>query len=171
MAEQSYLFDFTRTDDFFENFNINFKIEDMYQVTGYNSDTQTYNYKTGTGGDDKYELVIIFYGDDNFDRYLDTTSDYSKLDEDEVVTGNSMIETVGLDWYNRGDGEASIELHGNIVFDIGEDANVPIKAIVLRDAVTKCVMGYSINMRPFNATNKVVFDDDVIFWDISRFNQ
>ena len=170
MAEQSYLFDFTRTDDFFENFNINFKIEDMYQVTGYNETTGEYTYKTGTGSDDKYELIIIYYGDDNFDRYLDSSSTFSKLDED-LLEDNAMIESIGLDWYNRGEGEATIELHGNIEFEIGEDANVPIKAIVLRDHVTKYVMGYSINMRPFSVTNKVVFDDDVIFWDISRYNQ
>jgi len=167
MAEQSYLFDFTRTDDFFENFNINFKLEDMFKVTGYDSETQAYTYEDDTIGAN-YELAIILYGDDNFSMYLDTTSSYSKVKSN--LMENAMVEDVSLDWYNRGDGEATIELHGSVTFEIGDD-NVPIKAVVLQDKTTKCVLGYSINMKPFSATNQIVFDDDVIFWDISRFNQ
>ena len=169
MAEQSYLFDFTRVDDFFENFNVNFSLSDMFNVIGYDEETGRYIYEDDTV-DENFELILIFYGDDNFSRYLDENSSFTKLDES-ILTDNSIIMDVALDWYNRGDGEATIELHGDVTFDIGEDTNVPLKAVVLRDKVSKFVLGYSINMRPFSVTNEVVFDDDVIFWDISRFNQ
>jgi hypothetical protein len=169
MAEQSYLFDFRRTDDFFENFNVNFSLSDMYIVIDYNEQDGSYVYVDGSGGAN-YELVIVTKGGANLEEYLDDNSAYSKLDESTIGSENIISKYTGLDWYNRGNGEATIELHGNVTFNIG-DMNVPIKAVFLRDKDSLCVMGYSINTTPFSVTNEVVFDDDVIFWDISRFNQ
>lgn len=165
MAEQSYLFDFTRTDDFFENFNIRFKLSDMFNVTRYNSDTGEYEYSDNDVGEN-FTLHIIKYGGDNIEEYLVSDSEYSKLDVDTIGESNILSQPVALDWFNRGYGEGSIELHGNVTYEIGEDNNIPLKAIVL--CYGDYVMGYSINMRPFTVTNQLVFDDDVIFWDIRR---
>lgn len=167
MAEQSYLFDFNRTDDFFENMNINFNISDMYVITGYDEDTGEYTYEDDTIGDN-FSLKIVTYGGDNIEEYLDDTAEYSKLDIDTIGSGNVISQSVGLDWYNRGNGECTVELHDTVTFTIG-DNNIPLKAIFLCEG--DYVMGYSINMRAFSVTNEVVFDNDIIFWDISRFNQ
>lgn len=162
MAEQSYIFDFSRVDDFFENFNIKFKLADMWKVIGYDESTGEYIYDGQ--GSNKFELVIIEVGGDNISEYLDANGEL-----DETAVSGIHTTTCALDWYNRGDGEGTIELHGNLSFNIGDD-NIPLKAILLRDDTSKYVMGYSINMNPFTVTNELVFDDDVIFWDISRFN-
>lgn len=162
MAEQSYLFDFSRVESFIENINVGFFIDEMFRVTAYNSSTGTYTYEDDNI-DDNFELVIANYGGDNIEDYLDSDG-YLNLTE------NIMVEDCALDYYNRGNGSSTIELHDDVEFTIG-DVNVPIKAIFLRSKSTNYVMGYSINNKPFSVTNKVVFDDDVIFWDISRFNQ
>ena len=166
MAEHSYLFDFSRVDSFFENLNINFSISDMYNVVRYDSETGQYEYEDDNVGDN-FQLVICEYGYDNIGDYLNSDGTLNISDNDPHI----HIEDCALDYYNRGNGASSIELHGTVTFEIGDDVNIPIKAIFLRDKDTGYVMGYSINNRPFSVTNQVVFDDDVIFWDISRFNQ
>lgn len=170
MAEQSYLFDFSRVDSFIDNLNVGFFIDEMFRVTGYENGEYTYEDDTI---EDNFQLVIVEYGDENIDYYLDADG-YLKEEiefEDGVQRSDVLIEDCALDYYNRGNGASSIELHGNVVFDVGVDANIPIRAIFLRSKSTNYVMGYSINNRPFRVTNQVVFDDDVIFWDVSRFNR
>ena len=166
MAEQSFLFDFTRTDDFFEQFNIKFEIADMYNVTSYD-ETDGYTYSNSSVGDN-FSLKIVKYGGANISEYLDSSASYSKLDTSTIGSSNIISQDCGLDWYNKGNGECTIELHDDVTFTIGDD-NISIKAVFL--CCDDYVMGYSINTKPFNVTNKVVFDDEVIFWDISRFNQ
>ena len=166
MAEHSYLFDFIRVDSFIERLNIDFLIEDMYKVVGYDSETAQYEYEDDNIGEN-FQLVICEYGYDNIGNYLNSDGTLNISDSDTHI----HIEDCALDYYNRGNGASSIELHGSVTFEIGDDVNIPIKAIFLRDKDTGYVMGYSINNRPFSVTNEVVFDDDVIFWDISRFNQ
>ena len=164
MAEQSFIFDFTRTDDFFEQFNKKFDLDDMFKVVSYDED-DGYTYEDDDV-DDNFELVLVFYGGTNISDYLDSSASYSKLKSS--LSSYMQVEEVALDWYNRGNGEATIELHGEVTFSIGDD-NKPLKAVFLRTNDTdKYVMGYSINTNPFSVTNEVVFDDDVIFWDISR---
>ena len=164
MAEQSFLFDFARVDSFIENINVAFFIEEMWRVTGINTNG-SYKYPQGETWEDAFELMFIEYGENNISSYL--TED-GLLDETKV-DGIHKVDC-SLDYYDRGDGEATIELHGDVVFNVG-DVNVPLKAVLLRNKSTGYIMGYSINKTPFSVTNQVVFDDDVIFWDISRFNQ
>ena len=146
--EQSFLFDFSRVEDFFEQMNIKFNVADMVNSTA-----------------DKFELVIVSNGYNNIDGYLDTDG---CLDPTDIVIFGT--ESCTLDWVKHDYGDVTIELHDAVEFDIDDD-DVTLKAIFLRDATTGYVMGYSINMSPFTVTNKVVFDDDVIFWDISRYKE
>ena len=166
MEEQSYLFDFSRVDSFIEHLNISFLISEMFKVISYDEETQEYEYEDDTIGDN-FQLLIAEYGGRNIEDYLNSDGTLNISDEDEHI----HIEDCALDYYNRGNGSSTIELHGNVTFEIGTDKNIPIKAIFLRNLNTGYVMGYSINNNPFTVTNQVVFDDDVIFWDISRFNQ
>lgn len=162
MAEQSYLFDFSRVKSFIENINVGFFIEEMFKVIDYDEKTGEYKYEDDNI-ENNFELVIAEVGGNNIEEYIDS-------DGFLTVTENIRVEECALDFYNRDNGSSTIELHGTVSFNIG-DENVPIKAIFLRSKSTNYVMGYSINNRPFTVTNEVVFDDDVIFWDISRFNQ
>ena len=178
MAEQSYLFDFSRVDTFIENMNVGFFIDEMYHVLRYDVKTQSYEYEEDDEIDNAFQLVIVEYGADNIEDYLDENG-YLKQEIEFIDDGQGglvqrddiLIEDCSLDYFNRGNGSSTIELHGNVSFDIDDDVNIPIKAIFLRSKSTNYVMGYSINNNPFTVTNEVVFDDDVIFWDISRFNQ
>lgn len=176
MAEQSYLFDFSRVESFIENINVGFFFEEMFKVIGYDEETGEYEYDDDNI-ENNFELVIMEYGESNIDYYLDTDGylkeelEYESDGQGGLVRKDDvLVEECALDYYNRGYGSSTIELHGTVSFEIG-DVNVPIKAILLRSKSTNYVMGYSINNRPFSVTNEVVFDDDVIFWDISRFNQ
>lgn len=145
MAEQSYIFDFSRVPSFFEHFNIEFNVADM-------------------DGTENYELVWVAFGDgSNIEDYLDDDGTLA----DTVTVYDSR--PCGLDWVKDEFGDATIELHDAVEFHIG-DENVPLKAIFLQDTNTKYVMGYCINMVAFTVTNVAVFDEDVIFWDITRLN-
>ncbi len=160
MAEQSYIFDFVRTPTFFENFNIEFSVNDMYQVSSINSDG---SYEYSNSPSDNFELVWIDYGADNISDYLN--SDGTLKSSINVYD----TQTCGLDWVKDEYNDVRIELHDEVEFNIG-DTNVPLKAILLRDATSGFVMGYSINMASFSVTNLAVFDSDVIFWNITRLN-
>ena len=163
MAEQSYNFDFSRVDDFFENFNIKFLVSDMnkYDASGD---------LVGTAQSD-FQLVLASYCPTNISDCLDSNG---KLDTSAVTiakdsSNNDLIEDIGLDWIKDANGDGSIELTSACTFTIG-DVNVPLKGVFLRTKDSnKYVMGYSISPVAFSVTNKVVFDEDVIFWNISRF--
>ena len=160
MAEQSYIFDFTRTPTFFENFNIEFSVNDMYQVSSINSDG---SYEYSNSPSDNFELVWVDYGADNISDYLNN--------DGTLKSSINVYDTqsCGLDWVKDEFNDVRIELHDEVEFTIG-DTNVPLKAILLRDATSGFIMGYSINMTSFSVTNKAVFDSDVIFWNITRLN-
>ena len=72
MAEQSYLFDFTRVDSFIDNLNVGFFIDEMFRVTGYDSENQEYEYDDDSTIRDllKYftrNIESIFYKYENYD--------------------------------------------------------------------------------------------------------
>lgn len=158
MAERSFILDFNRVDDFFENFNISFFISEMWEVTSVDDEG---NYSYGRTGSNCYEFIAISDGGDSIDEYL---NDDGTLDTSAV----NIIDTVScaLDWYNRGDGEATIELHDSVSIPLEEVTD--LKALLIRDASTGYVMGYSINSSSFSVSNAIVFDDDVVLWDIRR---
>ena len=167
MENQSVILDFSRVADFFEEFNIKFKVADMYQqqLKSVYDESEPYDL-ISEGVDDAFELVLVSSCYDNIDGCL---TDDGKLNT-EVV---SIIDTMpcSLDYCKQNYGEITIELHDNVVFDIG-DVNVNLKAVFLRTAdENKYVMGYSIQRAVMSVTNEVVFDDDVIFWDISRLKE
>lgn len=149
MAEQSYIFDFSRTPTFFEHFNIDFNLADMDSTTA------------------NFEMAIVKYGGDNISEYLD--SEDGTLDTDTIGSENILVEDCILSFESDSMGDITIRLAEAVSFDIG-DVNIPLKAIFLRDKVTGYVMGYSINLVPFNVTNAVVFDENLIFWNTGRLS-
>ena len=163
MVEQSYNFDFTRVDDFFENLNIKFNISDMNKLDS-NGDV------IGTA-QSKFELVLVSFCSEDISDCLDNTG---KIDTSQVTiakdsSNNDLIQTIGLDWVKGNYGDAVIQLHNDCTFSIG-DVNVPLKGVFLRtNDSNKYVIGYCLNNVAFTVTNQVVFDSGIIFWDISRF--
>ena len=153
MAEQSYIFDFSRVPTFFEHMNacsgeIGFKLSDM------------------DGTSENFQIVLVQSGGDNISDYLDSDG---LLDVDAI--GSSEIEEPVdciLLWDADEFGDAQIKLGAEVRIPIGQDRTMPLKAIFLQDKETSYVMGYSINMVAIPVTNVVVFDEDVIFWDIAR---
>ena len=118
------------------------------------------------GSSSKFQLVIAKYGGDNIGEYLDNNG---LLDTDTIGSANLIVEDCKLKYEADELGDAVISLAEAVTFTIG-DANIPLKAVFLRDKTTGYVMGYSINLVSFSVTNEVVFDDDVIFWDIVGLN-
>ena len=150
-SEQSFILDFTRSPSFFQNFNKEFDLDCM----------------DGTV-DGSFQLIIASYSPDNI---LDCLDEDGHLNEDVTVgvdeDGNDLIENIGLVWTPDSYGDGTIGLSDDVTFDIG-DINTQIKAVFLINS-DGYVMGYSINMVAIPVTYEVVFDEDVIFWDIRRY--
>jgi hypothetical protein len=159
MVGQSYIFDFTRTPSFFEHWNVDFSVDDMNQYI--DSDTAT-----STVDSDKFEIVLVGNGGDNIDDYLD--SDGILIDDEHQVTVYDTADC-SLDYKRDDIGDATIELTDEVSFNIG-DVYQELKAVLLVHKESQYVLGYSINIVAFTVTNSVVFDEDVIFWDITRLN-
>lgn len=154
MAEQSFLFDFSRSPTFFENFNESFSLTDMNT-----SDSETVL--------ENFQLVLASYCDDNIANCLDADGCLSSsVTVAKSIENVDLINTIGLDYIIDDYGDAIISLHDETTFVVG-DTNIPLKAVFLQ-TLDGYVMGYSIMERAIPVTNKVVFDEDVIFWDITR---
>lgn len=156
VEEQSYIFDFSRVDSFFDEFNKKFKLSDM-NVPNNNGEITT-NLKN-------FKLILASHCPENINECLNSNG---TLDTSVVTIPDNSTKIIGLDWIKRGYGEGTIELHDEVIFNIGA-VEQPLKAVFLTTN-TGYVMGYSINPVTINVTNRIVFDDDVIFWDISRLH-
>ena len=150
----SFVIDFRSVDDFFAQFNNSYWIDEMWQVTGVNSETGAYTY--AETGSDCFELVLIESGGENISDYLDTVD--GSLDTSKVNGIHSF--DIGLDWYNRDD-TATVELHDTLTYSIG-DTIVPVKAILLRSKSSGYIMAYDINPSPIRVTNQLIFDKGLI---------
>ena len=144
MATQSYLFNFSRIDTFYENININFNIADM------------------TGAENKFEFVLSSYSYDNIEECIDSNGELKS----EVITDENYIVDCPLNWNNNDDGTNTITLASDVEWDFGDEI-VPVKAVFLRDATTGYVMGFSINMQPITVTNTLTFNEDTILWTVT----
>lgn len=99
--ERSFLFDFVRTDYFFDQLNNLYHLRDM------------------DGSSGKFKIVIAHYGGDNLSDYL--TNQYSL----NVSSSNSTSQSAKLRWSDE-----CIKLDADVTFNIGNDVK-PIKAIFL----------------------------------------
>lgn len=158
----SYIFDFTRVNDFFENFNVKFNVNDSDNGSKlYILEDDEY---INTG--DKFELVFASACPDNIsDGCLTNTG---QIDRDNVEYDDNHVVEVELDWIKDSYGDAIIHIHDEVTLTLGETV-LPLKAVFLRSKSNGYVLGYCINLVKFSVTNKVVFDDDVMFWDITRY--
>lgn len=144
MATQSFLFNFSRIDTFYENININFNIADM------------------NGAENKFEFVLSSYTYDNIEECIDSNGGL----KEEVITDEDYIVDCPLVWSNLDDGTNTISLATDVEWNFGDEI-VPVKAVFLRDTTTGYVMGFSINMQPITVTNTLTFEADTILWTVS----
>lgn len=136
MVEQSFLVDWSRTKDFWKDWNIKFKVEEM-------------------NGASNFEMLFTSYSYNNIDECL---TDSNTL-KPEVEAGIFNDADCGLMWDNDG----IISVANNVIWDLGTDI-VPLKAIFLRKKSNKYVIGYSINQTSFDVTNRVIIDKDTVLW-------
>ena len=144
MSVQSYIFDFSRVDNFYENLNINYSISDM------------------NGAANKFDFILSSYSYDNIEDCINSNG----VLKSEVITDNDYIKDAPLVWSNNSDGTNSISLGSDVTWDLGEDI-VPIKAVFLVSHSTNYVLGFCINMNPVQATNTLTFDEDTVLWTVS----
>jgi len=146
MVEQSIIFDFTRVENFMDDYNIEFFVADM------------------DGINKNYEFVIADSSNDNIE---DCLNDDGTLNTDEVHTVNigddgevSLIYSKGV----RGSRVISLG-SSDVVMDVG-DENVSMKAMFLRSISTGYVLAYCILARAVPITESVIFPASGLVWTI-----
>lgn len=136
MVEQSFLFDFTRTDNFFDEWNNSFLTSEM-------------------SGGNNFQLVFCTDTPNNIKDCLTN----GRLNSDVTIATGGVVDC-GLTWNNE-----TISLTNDATFNIG-DEEVTLKAVFLRHKQTGYVLYYSININAFDVTNEVIFDEGTIFLSI-----
>lgn len=136
MAENSFLVDWSKGYQFWENWNKKFDVDNM----------------NGTVGN--FKLYFSSYAYENFDDCIDASGHLVS-----TVIQQSHAEDCGLIWNN---GESSIRISENVTWNIG-DSVVPLKAIFLTD-VHGYVLGYSINTNSYDVTNQLIIDEGSYLW-------
>ena len=146
MVEQSIVFDFTRVEDFMDDYNIEFFVADM------------------DGVNKNYEFVIADDSPDNIDECLDSDG---AIDTSEVHTLNIGDDGEVSLLYSKGvNGSRVISLgSSDVVMDVG-DENVSMKAMFLRSLSTGYVLAYCILARPVPITESVIFPASGLVWTI-----
>lgn len=146
MVEQSIIFDFTRVENFMDDYNIEFFVADM------------------DGINKNYEFVIADSCNDNIE---DCLNDDGTLNTDVVHTVNigddgevSLIYSKGV----RGSRVISLG-SSDVVMDVG-DENVSMKAMFLRSISTGYVLAYCILARAVPITESVIFPASGLVWTI-----
>lgn len=141
---QSYIFDFSRVDSFYEHLNIDFNISDM----------------VGSEGNANFEFVLSEHSPNNIEECLDNDGCLNSSVDDNIT------EDVPLLWTNNDDGTNQISIDDDVEFTFG-DTIVQMKALFLREKTSGYVLGFCINMNTVSVTNKMVFEEDTILWTVS----
>ena len=134
----SFIFDWHRPSDFWNQWNKKFKVEEM-------------------NGADNFEIVLASHCSDNID---DCLTDSGTIDTNNVTVLRTM--PCGLLFEDN-----MIKLSDDIYTHTVQGEIYTLKAIFLRNRVSGYVVGYSIALGTFEYTNLFVFDEGTIFWSFS----
>ena len=139
---QSYIYDFEKSPTFFKKLNKEFDIE----CTGVNC------------------FYIVLVDDICQDNIEDCINSDGQLLYDDVT--HTKKASCVLKYNDIDKDTAQIVLDGDVTFNLG--ANMfPLKgAFLVND--NGYVLGYSIETTSFNVTNQMIFEDGLIFWDITE---
>lgn len=143
---QSYVFDFEQSPTFRKKWNKEFDVEDM--------PSNCFN-------------IVLVDGicDDNIEDCL-TVENHLKYDE---TSNHVLSKSCTLVYTEVSDGKDTISLGDNVTFGtnvLGDNVFNMKGAFVTNDA--GYVMGYSINEYTTGLTNQLIFDKDLILWDIEE---
>ena len=105
-------------------------------------------------GSNNFQLVFSSYCPSSIGDCLNSNG---SLNSNVTLT---KVSDCGLKWQDD-----VIKLSADVTWSIGDDI-VPLKAVFLRDKNSGFVLGYSINNTPFEITNHLKLNKDLIFWSI-----
>ena len=132
---QSFLFDFSRVDNFIEQFNSIFKISEM-------------------NANNNFELIFCSDSPNNIKDCLTSGGGLNS----EVTPALNGVVPCSLKWENN-----TISIRNSITWNIGENP-VPLKSVFIRHSATGFVMAYCIHITEFIVTNKIIFDGGTVLW-------
>lgn len=133
---QSFLFDFTRVDNFIEQLNLTFKLSEM----------NTSN---------NFQLVFCSDSPNNIE---DCLTSGGALNTSEVTTATNGVIDFSLKWERD-----AISIRNDVTWNIGANA-VPLKSVFIRHKSSGYVMAYCIHISEFTVTNKIIFDAGTVLW-------
>lgn len=145
MAEEEFVFDFTRVDDFLDNMNRDGKFDTLEM------DGITPNYR----------MVLVSDCPDDVNECLD--EDGTLLSDDVV----HRVESLGVDdgkcallWSKGINGERTLSITtSSVVYDLG-NLNDELKAVFLVNGETGYVLAYAINSYSFPIDGQVILPCD-----------
>ena len=136
---QSYIFDFKKSPTFFKKWNKKFDVENL--------SSETMNI-----------VLVDDICDDNIEDCLNSNGEL-KYSSPNIVSEDCTLNFVEED-VNR----SYIQLDDDVTFEFGT-ANFSMKGAFLTTS-EGYVLGYSINQYSLNITNEMIFEKDLIFFDI-----
>lgn len=144
MTEQSYVFDMTLVETFWDNWN---------KTNWYGADTTN------------YEIVLADTSStnplNNISDALENGALKSSVNVHKNIVGDANITYGG----EAGSWERTISMQQDCTITIGE-SNIYMKALFIREATSKKVIAYCILSDRFPVTNKIVIPADVVVWRI-----
>lgn len=139
---QSLIFDFRKSPTFLQKWNKEFDVEDI-EATCF------------------YIVLVDDICDDNFSDCVNQDNQI-KYSEDHLISSECYLKYV-IDGTNE-----KIALDGDVTIDFDGETNpesFSLKGAFLTND-NGYIMGYSINQQSFNVTNQMIFEDDLVFFDI-----
>ena len=134
---QSFLFDFTRVDDFMDQWNLSFKLSDMATANN-------------------FQLVFCTDAPNNIRECLTSGG---ALDVNAVTIPSGGAVDCSLKWEDN-----AISIRSDTTWNI--TGEVPLKAVFIRNKANGYVMAYCIHISEFTVTNKIIFDGGTVLWRI-----
>lgn len=137
---QSFIFDFKKSPTFFtKGWNKKFDVDDLSNET--------------------INIVLVDdICDDNISDCIDSGGELI------YTSSNTLSENCTLNFVEEDENRCYIQLDDDVTFDLDND-NFSMKGAFLTDS-SGYVIGYSINQYSLNITNEMVFEKDLIFFDI-----
>lgn len=134
----SYLFDFHISPLFFEN-----------------------------GWNDRFTVNAMKQNANNFEVVYCT---HAPININECLTGGVLNNNVTVHSsvpLNLKYEDGVISVRADSTFNIGNNV-IPLKAVFIRDANTKFVLGYDIHNTAFDVTNQILLAKDTIIWSLTN---
>jgi hypothetical protein len=149
MTEQSYVFDLTLVETFWDNWN---------KSGWYGADTMI-------ADTSNYEIVLADTSStnplNNISDALENGALKTTVNVHKNITGEAFLVYGG----EVGSWERTISMQDDCVVNIG-DSNIYMKALFIRNSVTNKVIAYCILSDRFPVTNKIIVPKDSVVWRI-----